>query len=377
MAEKHAEAVAETATETVTEPVTEKLDGFDLWHHGDTEARGVEVDFAVNVVSPYPPDFVVSAMNNALARIAEYPDERAAHAQLAAHLGVAPDSLLLVNGVAEAFTLIAAMRPWTAPAVVHPQFTEPEAALRAAGHAPHRVILSPESDFSLGSAAVPEAADLMMVGNPTNPTSRLHPADRLLELCVPGRLLVVDEAFIDVTPDSGPLVATGESLLPLAATRRGILVLRSLTKTFGLAGIRAGYVVGHPAEIACLARLRPPWSVNSLALAAVQAIATRPGDAYVATMASLLEERRPEQVAGLAQRGFQVVPGSAGPFLLARHPRAATIRRELRDRGVAVRRGDTFPGLDGTWVRLALRGAKERARLFEALDAILRRAVND
>ncbi|NEE06207.1 aminotransferase class I/II-fold pyridoxal phosphate-dependent enzyme, partial [Streptomyces sp. SID7499] len=101
---------------------------------------------------------------------------------------------------AEAFVLIARALPARRPVVVHPQFTEPEAALRAAGHGVGRVLLRAEDGFRLDPQTVPEEADLVVIGNPTNPTSVLHPAALLERLARPGRTLVVDEAFMDVVP---------------------------------------------------------------------------------------------------------------------------------------------------------------------------------
>jgi histidinol-phosphate aminotransferase len=114
---------------------------------------------------------------------------------VAARHGRPSAEVLLTAGAAEAFVLLAwALRPARA-VVVHPQFTKPEAALRAAGHQVERVLLRPEDGFRLDPAAVPHEADLVVVGNPTNPTSVLHPdLDRLAR---PGRVLVVDEAFMD------------------------------------------------------------------------------------------------------------------------------------------------------------------------------------
>ena len=86
---------------------------------------------------------------------------------------------------------------------------------------------------------MPDDADLVVIGNPTNPTGVLHPAETLARLCRPGRLVVVDEAFMDAVPGEPETLITGG---PMA----GVLVLRSLTKTWGLAGLRAGYVVGDP-----------------------------------------------------------------------------------------------------------------------------------
>ena len=118
--------------------------------------------------------------------------------------------MLLTAGAAEGFVLIAqALRGVRRPVVVHPQFTEPEAALRAAGHPVERVLLDPADDFRLDPSRVPADADLVMIGNPTNPTSVLHPAQTLAALARPGRVLVVDEAFADTTIASGASRRTG------------------------------------------------------------------------------------------------------------------------------------------------------------------------
>ncbi len=82
--------------------------------------------------------------------------------------------MLPTAGAAEAFTLIARMRPWQHPVVVHPQFTEPHAALEQAGHRVDTVLCRPDSTLDVTS--VPDEADLVVIGNPTNPTGVLHPS---------------------------------------------------------------------------------------------------------------------------------------------------------------------------------------------------------
>ena len=167
-------------------------DGFDLEHHGDLEVGDGLVDLAVNVRAGTPPRWLLDAITASLTDVAAYPRQDAAVAAVAQRHGVAPDRVLLTAGAAEAFVLIArAFRPRHA-VVVHPQFTEPEAALRSAGHLVDRVILRPEDGFVLDPRAVPADADLVVIGNPTNPTSVLHRADDLRELARPDRILVVD-----------------------------------------------------------------------------------------------------------------------------------------------------------------------------------------
>ncbi|PSK62064.1 putative aminotransferase [Micromonospora sp. MH33] len=221
----------------------------DLGHHGDAEATPGLVDLAVNVRRAPMPDWLADPLVAAMGALAAYPDPGPARAAVAARHGRPPEEVLLTAGAAEGFVLIArALREARRPVVVHPQFTEPEAALRAAGHTVERVLLDPAEDFRLDPARVPADADLVLVGNPTNPTSVLHPAGALAALARPGRVLVVDEAFADTTAAPG-VEGEPESL----AARRdlpGLLVVRSLTKTWGLAGLRIGYLLGDPGLLA-------------------------------------------------------------------------------------------------------------------------------
>lgn len=352
-------------------PRTDGATGDDpLRHHGDSEARGCRVDLAVNVVLPKPPSRVVALLHETIDTLAAYPDERPARARLAAHLGVDPDRLLLVNGAAEAFMLLAHARDWRAPVVVHPQFTEPDAALRGARHEPIRHVLAQEEGFALRPERVPERADLVVIGNPTNPTSRLHRADDLRAVRDAGpddRLLVVDEAFMDT------IIGEPESLLRdhRAGERTGICVVRSLTKTFAIAGLRAGFVVAGPDLIARLREIQPPWSVNALALAAIEATADSGGRLHVDIGCSVIPRRRERLVKGLTRAGLTVVPEPAGPFVLAYHPQGQIVREKLREKGIAVRRGDTFPGLGPGWLRLAVRDGDTTDLVVREIRAIV------
>lgn len=321
----------------------------DLRHHGDSEVQPGLVDFAVNVAVPAPPAWLRRELESALDVVARYPDVAPAVDALARLHGCPAASVLVTNGAAQAFTLIARARHWRKPLVVHPQFTEPESALQANGYAVTRLILQPEDGFVLDPARVPADADLVVVGNPTNPTSRLHPRASILSLVRPGRLVVVDEAFMDVAGGGS------DSVLDDAVLREGLVVIRSLTKTFGLAGIRAGYLVGSSDVIAECAVTQPHWSVNSLAVAAVVACAGAQGQEHTRAISHDMSLRLSHLVDRLTEIGLEVVREPAGPFVLVHHPHAALLRDRLRHIGFAVRRGDTFPGLGPQWLRIAAR----------------------
>lgn len=337
--------------------------GYDLHHHGDADVAPGLVDLAVNVRAGTPPTWLRDRLAASLDDLAAYPDPTSATAALARRHGRLVDEVVPTAGAAEAFVLLArALAPRHA-VVVHPQFTEPEAALRAAGHDVERVVL--DGGFTLDPADVPGDADLVVVGNPTNPTSVSHPAATLAALARPGRVLVVDEAFADTIPGEPDSLA-GRRDLP------GLVVLRSLTKTWGLAGLRVGYVLA-PADLA--ARLRavaPRWSVSSPALAAIEACTTSTALAEAERAAVALARDRAHLLAALADvPGVEVRGGSSSSFALLRTPGRTDVRARLRDAGWAVRRGDTFPGLDASHVRVAVRSAAVSDRFVRALRSVL------
>lgn len=341
----------------------------DLRHHGDAEVRGAEdglTDLAVNVRTGTPPAWLKAEIAASLDGLAAYPDGRAARRAVAARHGLPVERVLLTSGAAEAFVLIARAVRARRPVVVHPQFTEPEAALRDAGHDVGRVLLDAHEGFRLDPAAVPEEADLVVVGNPTNPTSVLHPADTLASLARPGRTLVVDEAFMDAVPGERETLA-GRTDLP------GLVVLRSLTKTWGLAGLRIGYVLAAPDTIAALERAQPLWPVSSPALAAAEACCTPRALAEAEAAAGEIAGDRAHLLARLGEFGqIRAAGPAAGPFVLIRLPGADAVRAALRTRGFAVRRGDTFPGLGPGWLRLAVRDRATTDRFAAALAEVLR-----
>jgi cobyrinic acid a,c-diamide synthase len=336
-------------------PVTRRRDpalAEPLRHHGDREASAGLLDFAVNVHDAPRPDWLEHALR--AADLGRYPDPAPARDALAAHHGRRPDEVLPTAGAAEAFGLVARLRPWRRPVVVHPQFTEPDVALVEAGHRPHHVLLDARKDFALDPDLVPADADLVVVGNPTNPTGVRHPASVLRELLAPDRLLVVDEAFLDDDV---------ESLAGRADDR--LVVVRSLTKLWAIPGIRAGYLLGGPDVVAALTRAQTPWSVSAPAVAALVACTTPAAEQERHRRIARIEADRAHLLAGLDELGIPCVAGSSAPFVLAET--GPGVHAALREGGIAVRRADTFPGLGPGWVRIAVRDRGTTDRLLAAL----------
>ncbi len=401
-----------------------------LRHHGDVEARPGMLDFAVNVQGVAPPAWLRGRLAARLTDLGRYPsadDEHAARTAVAARHGRSPDEVLLLAGAAEGFAMLPRLTPRLA-AVIHPSFTEPELALREADVPVARVVL--DRPYTLDPALVPESADLVVLGNPTNPTSILHPAETIQALRRPGRIIVVDEAFADAVAgrsapagfagrgaslrlssistrsdgaardgvvgrssagapaESRSAVASGpadpdphvpgadpgaagepESLAGLSAP--DVLVFRSLTKTWALAGLRCGYALGAPEVLARLTHGRPHWPLGTLQLEAIIATAEPSAVAESRRYADRIATDRAAMIERLTALGIDVHTPATGPFLLLRVPDGALLRKRLADRGIAVRRADTFPGLGPDHLRVAVRGVSEVDRLIEAMNAAL------
>jgi histidinol-phosphate aminotransferase len=315
-------------------------------YHGDQAAEPGMLDFAVNVRHAQPPAWLVQRLAARLPDLAHYPgadDERAAIQAVADRHGRERDEVALLTGAAEGFALLPNLRP-TLAAVIAPSFTEPAVALRSAGVRVHHVVL--DRPFGLAGAQVPDDADLVVVGNPTNPTSVLHSREQVLALRRPGRIVVVDEAFADSVPGEPESLADDP--------RPDVLVLRSLTKTWSLAGLRVGYALGAPEVLARLTAQRAHWPVGTLQLTAIAVCCAPDAVAEAAVGARRLAALRTEMVCGLRSAGVEPVDGCA-PFVLFTVPDAELVRKHLHASGIAVRRCDTFVGLDGRYLRAAVR----------------------
>jgi histidinol-phosphate/aromatic aminotransferase/cobyric acid decarboxylase-like protein/adenosyl cobinamide kinase/adenosyl cobinamide phosphate guanylyltransferase len=334
----------------------------DLRRHGDRDVRPGDADHAVSVVQGGPPPWLRRALVTALDSGADrYPDEAAATRALAARHGRMSTEIVPTNGAAEALWLLpAALRPRLA-AVIHPAFTEAEAALHAHGVAVTRVLRSPDADFAINPDAVQPQADLVIVGNPASASATLAPAASLLALRRPGRTIVVDEAFMDLVPGEPGSLAS-EAL-------EDVIVIRSITKSFGIPGIRAGYALAAPRLADRLRAARPPWSANVLALAALVASAEHPNEAV--EIARQAAAQRDDLRGRLGQlNAIRTWPGVANFCLIEVPDGPATLRR-LRDHGVAVRPAASFPGLGPNHIRLTARDPDQNARLIEVLERCL------
>ncbi|ATD71474.1 MULTISPECIES: Rv2231c family pyridoxal phosphate-dependent protein CobC [Gordonia] len=334
--------------------------------HGDQDAAPGLADFAVNVRGT-PPPFVLDAIMRGLGDLARYPghdDERRAVDAIAAAHGRSPDEVLLLSGAADGFEMLPRLGVRHA-ALIQPSFTEPELALRAAAVPITQVTL--DEPWRLDRAVVPDTADLVILGNPTNPTSVLHPREAIGALRRPGRIIVVDEAFADLTLGAD---GTLEPQSLASSDWPDLIVIRSVTKTFGLAGLRAGYLLAAPGIISRLRAGRRPWALSTPALAALTACLGDEGHRYCSDQARRVAAERAEMVDELTRVGLVVVAEPAAPFVLVEVPRATDVKRRLVDHGFAVRSCANFVGLGDDHLRLAVRPVEQVRALTAAIEQV-------
>lgn len=365
--------------------------------HGDLDAAGAELNFAVNVHGKQPPQFLQQAIAQAIPQLAAYPDagaEAQCRELLAQYHQVSPEEILITNGGAEGFSLLPQLQP-AAVHIAHPGFAEPDYVFAHTTIPTHHWMLP--APFVLDDAACArlpqphgtaelaaptqssntrwwERQQMVILGNPTNPTGIVH--HELAQLRTPGRLLVVDEAFMDLYAPA----AQRRNPSMIGQHGRDVVVLRSLTKTWALAGLRLGYMVAHPDIIAHLGQLRPHWALGTLQAAALQAI-MRQGIGQLPQIQAEVAAQRTHMQQALEHAGFQIASVSAAPYLLVR-PCARRqlggaalaeyteqLRQRLADHKIAIRRCDTFPGLDASYWRLAVRPLEQVQALVEAVAA--------
>lgn len=330
--------------------------------HGDRMVRPGDADHAVNIVAEGPPAWLLDALRGTLEHdLAHYPDATGAEAALAGLYGRRPSEVVATNGAAQAFWLLpAALRP-TLAACIYPLFTEAEAALRAHGVPVVRVLRDPLNDFALDPSAIPDEADLVIVSNPAAASGTLTARETVLSLRRPGRVLVVDEAFMDLVPGETESLA-GESWGDL-------IVVRSFTKSLSIPGLRAGAALAGGPLAAALRGVQPPWSVNALAGAALLALADHPAE-LPARARRVTAERRQLDALLADLPGVRRWPSATNHLLLG-IAGGRSVVEALRAQRIAVRPCGSFPGLTDDHLRITARDPAANRALAAALAGLL------
>lgn len=333
------------------------------------------VDFSSNI-NPYgPPESVLEAVRRAVEKISEYPEQQAESfvAAAAEALRVDPANIVASNGSIELIYLIP--QAWDAKRalLLVPSFTEYELVLKKTGAV---IIYEKALDGATALGRLEEASrkvDMAIIGNPNNPCGYAIGRDDLLKLIDerPGCLWVIDEAFVDFVEAPERATLANDTI-----ARENVVVLRSLTKMYSIAGLRLGYMVASAGLAQKVRAEKHPWSVNNIALeAGIAALGT--ADFAVSSAASLATEARRmhAEISGIA--GLKAYKPSANYMLVeieesGRSMTSAVLQVEMLRRGIAIRDCGSYTGLDGRYFRVAVKRPEDNDRLLAALKDALR-----
>jgi histidinol-phosphate aminotransferase len=314
--------------------------------------------------SPYGPSpRVLQAVKREVARVGLYPDPRAAKLKsaIADYVGVKAECVTIGNGSDELMELTckAFLDPGDQALIPLPTFAMYELACRTNGGIPKFFALP---DFEWPVEELKRAlvgAKLAFFGRPNNPTGNGISLEGLRDLLASGKLIIIDEAYVEFD---------GRSVAKLAPKFENLLVLRTFSKAFGLAGLRIGYAIGNPELIKVLESIRAPFNVNRIAQ--VAAVAALSDKAYMCRVVSAIQKNRAYLRRELSKPGLRVLPSNAN-FLMADVTPLGTDATKLCDylarEGILIRELTNFKGAGPRWVRISVGKPEQNEKLVNAI----------
>jgi histidinol-phosphate aminotransferase len=341
------------------------LQGFEPYSPGEQPPDGEGWVKLNTNESPWPPSpKVLAAVRAAVDEsLRLYPSPTAAPARraLAAMCGVTPEMVALGNGGDELIAMCVRAFAGAGDRVAWPWPTyplyEPVVLMHEAVPAPHRM----DPGFAIPRSFLEDDAPLKFLCNPNSPTGTWQPRAVVEEAARTAKgVLVLDEAYVDFAPESREDLLRGHG---------NLVILRTLSKSGALAGMRIGYALAQPELIESLDVVKDSYNLDRLAVVAAQAAAE---DAeYRQSLVEYVLDERARLGAELAELGFEVLP-SATNFLFVRPPAAhpaAEVYKRLRERQILVRHYHREP-IDG-WFRITIGTREQHAALLAALEEIL------
>lgn len=327
------------------------------------------LDFSANINPLGPPYRARAAMISSIESISNYPDICCSDLRsvIAEKYSLPEECIVPGNGTSELlFAVARTLSELCGRAVVPvPSYEDYSVAARRAGMSVVEFPLHESEDFRLNFhelKKVLKPGDAVFLGHPDNPTGIPLEVDRLTALLeeYPRCIFIVDEAFADYLPP-------GNSIL--GSTASNLIVLKSLTKFYALAGLRLGFAAASPEVSRSLADQLPPWSVNSIAQAVGREI-LQDGE-YELTSRKLNDSRRELLSSELKTiHELKVYPGKAN-YLLVRIRESGIDACELKKRlladGIAIRSCEDYSGLNSRFFRVAVKNTEDNSILVSAV----------
>ncbi|WP_026575283.1 threonine-phosphate decarboxylase CobD [Bacillus sp. UNC438CL73TsuS30] len=337
------------------------------------EALGLKLpkeyaDFSANINPLGPPPSLKEKWLDFYQEIQVYPDPFASglKERIANNEQIPVESILIGNGGAELIALATRMFSGKKVVIIQPAFAEYEKNCRV-NHCEivYHQLHGPGFELDLADLQLSLiGADALFICNPNNPTGIQYPASTVLSIieeCEQQNCSVIlDEAFYDFLVDY-------HSFLPYIKQYSNLIIIRSMTKMFAIPGIRLGYLVAEPSVIQHLSELQPHWSTNTIALLAGELCLQE--ESFLEESQDYIFRERKRLFHFFQGKNFVVTPSDVN-FYLLQDP-YLTDQFELFEfllhNGLIPRHTFNFPGLEGSWLRFAIKRRGENDQLMEVL----------
>ena len=326
------------------------------------------LDFSANINPMGPPPSIQKNWESFFQGICQYPDPYTASLKrkLAEREGMREEQILIGNGGSQMISLVGRLLAGKRVLIIEPAFSEYENACQV--NECQITYFQLEEGWRIDLDALKghlSQVDAIFLCNPSNPTGLYYSREVILPILIQCErqncILIIDEAFHDFVMDYEPLS-------PLIQEYESLILLRSLTKMFAIPGLRLGYVMAHSDIIAKLSSYQPHWSVNSVALAIGNLCLEE--DSYVENTVKFISSEREKLFSFYEKHGFEVSLSKVN-FYLVRDSKEIDqypLFVFLLEKGIVPRHTFNFPGLEGRWLRFAIRTSEENQKLMEAMQ---------
>ncbi len=326
---------------------------------------GVRLDFNENTFA-CSPKVLETLARISRAELTMYPERGHVERIAAAHLGLKPDHVLLTNGVDEAIHVLCQTYLDAGGEMLLPVPTYSMYAVYASGTDAKLVEVQADNAFRFPLeallACVSPATKLIAIANPNSPTGQAVRRDDILRVlnAAPHAVVLVDEAYFHFH---------GQSVIDLIGRVPNLIVARTFSKAYGLAGLRLGLLAAPEEQMQWLRRVISPYSVNSLALACLPAALE--DQAYIDWYVAEVLAARDEFTAFIDRLGVRYWPSRANFVLTYIGPQHAAFCKAMHQRGILVRDRSADPGCDGC-VRITIGTREHTAAGAKAMEEVLK-----
>jgi threonine-phosphate decarboxylase len=330
------------------------------------------MDFSSNVNPLGYPTSINKVLRSWLKKIPVYPDHdsMALKKRLSSYLGVSIDNLVVGNGATEIiYNFCRATIDKNTPVLIPiPTFGEYEAAAKLSlGNIQFSKTMNLEQNLSKFVKKIPTNG-VVFICNPNNPTGILVSKKAIIQIIKSAKsknsLIFVDECFMELTQ------TPQQTVIDQIQKFDNLFVLRSLTKSFGLAGLRVGYGIGNKDLTSILNKIKIPWNVSGLAQdAAITALSDTNFLAKTRKLIKTESEFLKNSISKLD--GFSCFQTATNFILIKTKTNSKYLQKKLLQKKILIRDCSTFKGLDQNYIRIAIKTRKENLKLIKSLEKMV------